>query len=114
MSPSPSSAASPSSATKGDRGGAALIPLSWRTGGTDPSREREAERFPIRSLGGFRRKPQPGRAGQLGWWHQPQSIRVGYPKGCCDTLQTPCGQGTISSITHQWGSTGASPPSPVN
>lgn len=62
MSPSPSSAASPSSATKGDRGGATLIPLSWRTGGTDPSREREAERFPVRSLGGFRRKPQPGRA----------------------------------------------------
>lgn len=51
MSPSPCSTATPSSATKGHRSGATLVPLPWRTGGTDPSGERrEAEGFPIKSV----------------------------------------------------------------
>lgn len=118
MSPSPSSAATPSSATNGDHGRATLVPLSWRTGGTDPSRERqEAERFPIRShgRGWFQEETAAGQGRAAGTgWHHLQSIGLGCPKGCRDTLQTPHSQGTTSSITHRRGSTGASLPSPIN
>lgn len=106
MSPSPSSTATPSSATKGDCGRTTLIPLSWRTGGTDPSRERrEARDFLLSLMVGEETAAGQGRVAGTGQ-HHSQPVRVGRPKGCRDTPQTLHSQGIASTITRQQGSMG--------
>lgn len=62
-------------------------------------REEKQRGFPSRAWFEEEIVAGQGRAARTGWLH-PQHVRVGCPKGCCDTPQTPHSQGTTSPITH--------------
>lgn len=98
--PKPLQHCHPLSATKGHlRGPHSYLFLGEAVGQIHLGREEKQRGFPSRAWLEEEMVAGQGRAARMGW-HHPQHVRVGCPKGCCDTPQPRDSMGGFTPKPH--------------